>query len=54
MKGGVNWFFVGFENDFWFIYGFVGWMQEQIKDIGKFFFNEIIMFCLYYVGMNKG
>lgn len=50
--GGVNFVIAGTEDDFYSMDGPVGWMQEQIKDIGHYPLNEIVMPRSHHAGMS--
>lgn len=52
--GGVNFLLAGTEDDFYSMDGPVGWMQEQIKDIGDYPLNQIVMPRSHHAGMNQG
>ncbi|KAK0384957.1 hypothetical protein NLU13_7435 [Sarocladium strictum] len=54
VTGGVNWLLAGPENDFRSTNTPIGWMQEQIKDIGQYPLNQIVVPRAHHTGMNQG
>ncbi|KAH8170635.1 LysM domain-containing protein [Sarocladium implicatum] len=52
--GGVNFLLAGTEDNFYSNEGPLGWMQEQLGDIGKYPLNQIVMPRSHHAGMVEG